>query len=113
MPSEIENYVHRIGRTGRCGKTGVATTFINKDVDESALLDLKHLLIEVYSFCVYVCVCVCTLSTEEFPLVPNADVCMYVFHLPSILSHDLTKPCMYCMYVNVCRVCVHEYMHAS
>jgi superfamily II DNA/RNA helicase len=32
MPSEIENYVHRIGRTGRCGKTGVATTFINKQV---------------------------------------------------------------------------------
>lgn len=29
MPQEIENYVHRIGRTGRCGKTGVATTFIN------------------------------------------------------------------------------------
>lgn len=46
MPTEIENYVHRIGRTGRCGKTGVATTFINKDVAESALLDLKHLLIE-------------------------------------------------------------------
>eukprot|EP00428_Durinskia_dybowskii_P074380 CAMPEP_0170402068 /NCGR_PEP_ID=MMETSP0117_2-20130122/25360_1 /TAXON_ID=400756 /ORGANISM="Durinskia baltica, Strain CSIRO CS-38" /LENGTH=632 /DNA_ID=CAMNT_0010658911 /DNA_START=57 /DNA_END=1955 /DNA_ORIENTATION=- len=46
MPGEIENYVHRIGRTGRCGKTGVATTFINKDVDETALLDLKHLLIE-------------------------------------------------------------------
>jgi ATP-dependent RNA helicase DDX41 len=45
-PDEIENYVHRIGRTGRCGKTGVATTFINKDVEESALLDLKHLLIE-------------------------------------------------------------------
>ena len=32
MPTEIENYVHRIGRTGRCGKTGVATTFINKQV---------------------------------------------------------------------------------
>ena len=46
MPTEIENYVHRIGRTGRCGKTGVATTFINKDVEESVLLDLKHLLIE-------------------------------------------------------------------
>ena len=46
MPSEIENYVHRIGRTGRCGKTGVATTFINKEVQESTLLDLKHLLIE-------------------------------------------------------------------
>lgn len=46
MPKEIENYVHRIGRTGRCGKTGVATTFINKSVEESVLLDLKHLLVE-------------------------------------------------------------------
>ncbi|KAI9917300.1 hypothetical protein PsorP6_012933 [Peronosclerospora sorghi] len=46
MPAEIENYVHRIGRTGRCGKTGVATTFINKSVPESTLLDLKHLLVE-------------------------------------------------------------------
>jgi hypothetical protein len=34
------------GRTGRCGKTGVATTFINKAVDEHLLLDLKHLLVE-------------------------------------------------------------------
>ena len=46
MPNEIENYVHRIGRTGRCGKTGVATTFINKSCDETTLLDLKHLLKE-------------------------------------------------------------------
>ena len=46
MPAEIENYVHRIGRTGRCGKTGVATTFINKSVDETTLLDLKGLLQE-------------------------------------------------------------------
>lgn len=46
MPDEIENYVHRIGRTGRCGKTGVATTFINKSCDETCLLDLKHLLME-------------------------------------------------------------------
>uniref|UniRef100_A0A7S1SY05 RNA helicase n=1 Tax=Tetraselmis chuii TaxID=63592 RepID=A0A7S1SY05_9CHLO len=46
MPGEIENYVHRIGRTGRCGKTGIATTFINKNQDETTLLDLKHLLKE-------------------------------------------------------------------
>ncbi|KAI8512518.1 DEAD (Asp-Glu-Ala-Asp) box polypeptide 41 [Branchiostoma belcheri] len=46
MPEDIENYVHRIGRTGRCGKTGIATTFINKACDESVLLDLKHLLLE-------------------------------------------------------------------
>ncbi|KAJ5070790.1 atp-dependent RNA helicase ddx41-related [Anaeramoeba ignava] len=46
MTKDIENYVHRIGRTGRCGKTGLATTFINKNQSESILLDLKHLLIE-------------------------------------------------------------------
>ena len=46
MPTEIENYVHRIGRTGRCGKTGVATTFINRSSDEMTLLDLRGLLQE-------------------------------------------------------------------
>ena len=46
MPDEIENYVHRIGRTGRRGKTGVATTFVNKNTSEAALLDLKHVLKE-------------------------------------------------------------------
>ncbi|MED6260660.1 DEAD (Asp-Glu-Ala-Asp) box polypeptide 41 [Ataeniobius toweri] len=38
--------VHRIGRTGRSGKTGIATTFINKGCDESVLMDLKALLVE-------------------------------------------------------------------
>lgn len=46
MPDDVENYVHRIGRTGRSKNKGLATTFINKSTDESVLLDLKHLLIE-------------------------------------------------------------------
>uniref|UniRef100_A0A914IBS1 RNA helicase n=1 Tax=Globodera rostochiensis TaxID=31243 RepID=A0A914IBS1_GLORO len=46
MPEDIENYVHRIGRTGRSGRRGIATTFINRKADLSVLLDLKHLLIE-------------------------------------------------------------------
>jgi ATP-dependent RNA helicase DDX41 len=46
MPKEIEDYVHRIGRTGRSGKTGVATTFINRSCPEQILLDLKYLLRE-------------------------------------------------------------------
>lgn len=46
MPDDIENYVHRIGRTGRGNSRGHATTLINKAVDEAVLLDLKHLLIE-------------------------------------------------------------------
>ncbi|EAS00947.3 DEAD/DEAH-box helicase (macronuclear) [Tetrahymena thermophila SB210] len=46
MPKEIESYVHRIGRTGRLGKTGRATTFVNKQQDENILSDLKMLLME-------------------------------------------------------------------
>ncbi|RKO98710.1 LOW QUALITY PROTEIN: hypothetical protein CXG81DRAFT_30392 [Caulochytrium protostelioides] len=46
MPKEIEDYVHRIGRTGRSGKTGMATTFINRGCNIEILLDLKHLLRE-------------------------------------------------------------------
>ena len=46
MPDDIENYVHRIGRTGRGKDTGRATTLINKSVDSAVLLDLKHLLME-------------------------------------------------------------------
>lgn len=46
MPKEIEDYVHQIGRTGRSGKTGIATTFVNMNTAEQTLLDLKYLLIE-------------------------------------------------------------------
>lgn len=44
VPKEIEDYIHRIGRTGRCGKTGIATSFINYDSKEEFLLDLKNIL---------------------------------------------------------------------
>ncbi|HAA10209.1 MAG TPA: hypothetical protein DCE41_00370, partial [Cytophagales bacterium] len=30
FPNQIEDYVHRIGRTGRAGKTGVAYSFFTK-----------------------------------------------------------------------------------
>ena len=46
MPKEIEDYVHQIGRTGRSGKTGLATAFVNMNTPEETLLDLKYLLLE-------------------------------------------------------------------
>ena len=47
MAKDIETYVHRIGRTGRRGQTGLATSFINStQCSEQMLLDLKHLLLE-------------------------------------------------------------------
>ncbi|KAJ9084108.1 ATP-dependent RNA helicase ded1 [Entomophthora muscae] len=30
LPSDLDDYVHRIGRTGRAGNTGTATTFFNR-----------------------------------------------------------------------------------
>src|SRR5690606_39210832 len=46
MPKTIENYVHRISKTGKSGRTGLVTTFINRNDPESILLELKHLLFE-------------------------------------------------------------------
>ena len=48
MPEDIENYVHRIGRTGRRGQKGMSTTYINRSIEEAILLDLKHLLMEAH-----------------------------------------------------------------
>jgi len=31
MPNNIESYIHRIGRTGRAGNSGLATAFMNED----------------------------------------------------------------------------------
>jgi ATP-dependent RNA helicase DDX41 len=47
LPEEIEQYVHRIGRTGRAGRKGIATTFFNdKTSKHQLLLDLKQLLVQ-------------------------------------------------------------------
>ncbi|KAI3863509.1 hypothetical protein MKW92_015377 [Papaver armeniacum] len=43
MPGNIEMYTHRIGRTGRAGKTGVATTFLTLH-DTDVFYDLKQML---------------------------------------------------------------------
>ena len=44
MPKDIEFYTHRIGRTGRAGMSGVATSFITND-DTDIMYDLKEMLI--------------------------------------------------------------------
>ncbi|KAK9052653.1 hypothetical protein SSX86_029283 [Deinandra increscens subsp. villosa] len=43
MPGNIEMYTHRIGRTGRAGKTGTATTFLTLH-DTEVFYDLKQML---------------------------------------------------------------------
>jgi ATP-dependent RNA helicase DDX23/PRP28 len=45
MATNIESYTHRIGRTGRAGKSGVAITFLgNEDADN--MYDLKQMLMK-------------------------------------------------------------------
>ncbi|CAI5735482.1 unnamed protein product [Peronospora destructor] len=44
LPSKIQNYSHRIGRTGRAGKDGVAISFLTDDDDE-IMYDLKQYLV--------------------------------------------------------------------
>ncbi|KAK8049494.1 DEAD-like helicase [Apiospora phragmitis] len=43
MASSIEAYTHRIGRTGRAGKSGVAITFLASE-DNDVMYDLKQML---------------------------------------------------------------------
>ncbi|KAK9802687.1 hypothetical protein WJX73_005873 [Symbiochloris irregularis] len=45
MPGSIENYTHRIGRTGRAGRKGIAVTFLTLS-DTDVFFDLKKLLEE-------------------------------------------------------------------
>jgi len=44
MAKSIEDYTHRIGRTGRAGKKGIATTFLTQD-DSDVFFDLKNFML--------------------------------------------------------------------
>jgi len=44
MPAEIDEYVHRIGRTGRVGNTGKAISFFDPGSDGSIVERLKEIL---------------------------------------------------------------------
>lgn len=44
MPSNIDDYVHRIGRTGRVGNSGRATSFFDPDQDRAIAGDLIKIL---------------------------------------------------------------------
>lgn len=45
LPSDVEEYVHRIGRTGRVGNLGLATSFFN-DKNRNMAVDLVELITE-------------------------------------------------------------------
>lgn len=59
LPGDIDEYVHRIGRTGRCGNTGRATSFFTEKVrkhESSPFVNnlffyRTELLLEIYPSC--------------------------------------------------------------
>ena len=50
MPSDIRDYCHRIGRTGRAGQLGIATSFLTKD-DTEIMYELKKMLLKTQNVC--------------------------------------------------------------
>lgn len=47
LPNNIDEYVHRIGRTGRCGNIGRAVSFYDPDVDGPLARSLVTILSKV------------------------------------------------------------------
>lgn len=48
LPSEPEEYTHRVGRTARAGKGGIAISFVTER-DEERVLKIETRISELYS----------------------------------------------------------------
>ena len=71
LPQEIDEYVHRIGRTGRIGNQGKAVSFFSRGKDEGLARALVKILADVRIF---------DWITEVFISVVSCDIaCCYVF----------------------------------
>jgi probable ATP-dependent RNA helicase DDX4 len=46
LPKEVDEYIHRIGRTGRVGNRGKATSFFDPEVDQAIVSDLVRILMQ-------------------------------------------------------------------
>ena len=63
FPYEAEDYVHRIGRTGRAGNTGIAISFADED-ESFAIPEIEEYIKETLK---------CTLLQEDDPLLKPLD----------------------------------------
>ena len=68
LPSDIDDYVHRIGRTGRAGKTGLATAFFDPEKDSNIARQLVEVMTEAKQE-------VPTFLTVRRPSPQNPEIC--------------------------------------
>ncbi len=81
LPEQTENYVHRVGRTGRGVRLGVALSFCSSDE--------KSLLEEIQTF-LHKPVDVLKVTKKEYALTLDPD--MAVTHLNALISPDEFRP---------------------
>lgn len=86
--------MHRIGRTGRSGKQGLATTFINKSNDESVLLDLKHLLMEAKQKVPTFLAELCSENEKYLNVGGKITLAIYILHNKNLFLDE--RGCSYC-----------------
>lgn len=85
MSKNIEQYTHRIGRTGRAGKTGTAITFLTED-DKETFYDLKMMLQDSKLSSVPPGLSPCVRALAVLPLrIPDCDLTL-AFH-PCVLQN--------------------------
>lgn len=82
--------VHRIGRTGRCGKTGVATTFINKSCGAYWCQEFT-VLVRIYSILSHFAVCLTSTYMQLATIKSRTKVKVYlpIAELRSLSSYSL------------------------
>ena len=73
LPQDIEEYVHRIGRTGRIGNKGTATSFFQPRKDERLARSLVKVLSEVETF-QFVLFLTCYLSIRRLKRETRLDI---------------------------------------
>ena len=80
LPTDIDDYVHRIGRTGRAGKKGLATAFFSEK-DSGLAKGLAELL--------------------QVPLLPLCPACDGLPTTAMATAVCSSLPCMLCMATHV------------
>lgn len=101
MPNSIEEYIHRIGRTGRCGNIGKATSFFDPANDTyitQALVkvlfdvrDLVFLAVIKLAVCLFVCVCVLSGFLKLSPHLNNTVKFCYTWTTSWFLIHSVLE----------------------